>query len=207
MQCNSKKIDSFDVRQSEDNISVKPKVDKGPKKGDEKKKSPVKKPKSAPPLSLLTSEPSYSGAAKKKKVPVCDNPEDEAFIQVPYKVKKRTKSKPTFGVRPTPDDGADGRTGQLRAIERKAHIYLGRLHPVTSTDDIVANLTGIVDPITIKVTEVMPKSETFTYASFHVSCDHSDLDKVKNPEIWPEGTVINRYFRPFQQKQGMNKPS
>ena len=198
VQVNTHKIDKIDFRQL---INGNPKKDKSSSSGDNTKKSPKKKITPVPPTTLVSDGVSYTGAVKGTKHPEDATKDGEPFVLVRPKVKKRTKTKPIFGSRPPPTSEAPGTSGQggLRAIDRKAHIYVGRLHPDTTVDEVQSNLVDVIAVNSCSVAKITSKSDSPTYASFHLICDYSDIENVKNPEIWPQGTVINRYFKPFQR--------
>ena len=90
--------------------------------------------------------------------------------------------------------GADSnQPTRLKVVPAKSkawHIFVGRLHPDTSDEDISGFLeeTGInvVKCLPLKVTEEWQKR----YAAFHVVVDFSDKDNIFDSVQWPAGVDV-----------------
>ena len=69
---------------------------------------------------------------------------------------------------------------------------------MTTAGDIENHIKHVIQINNVKVTKLTSKSENPTFASFYVVCNHSDTELLKDPKNWPTGTMINRYYKPFQ---------
>ena len=88
--------------------------------------------------------------------------------------------------------------------KRSIDIFVSRLHPATDTDDIVSCVTDILPNTStddICCTRLKSRYELL-YTSFHV-CVSVDavnmktaIDKLMSDELWPEGLLVRRYFKP-----------
>ena len=102
--------------------------------------------------------------------------------------------------RPTIATGSHDKYTALRAAERKVWIHLSRFTKTTKCEDI---LTFLKDEF--------PNQDSFScdqittrlgdYASFKVGAPYSLLEKLYNPELWPAGIAINRFFQRRQTQE------
>lgn len=80
----------------------------------------------------------------------------------------------------------------LKGVEKQAHLHVYRLDKSTNVEDIVTHLKS--NQFNKISCEKLQSKHPEEYTSFKISVPISDLDKIKNPDIWPTGTCINRYF-------------
>ena len=110
------------------------------------------------------------------------------------KYKKPTTDKRTYGITGTRNTD----NGSLRAAERKIQLYVSRLHPNTTAEDVT-------DYLKEKFPEVhCEKSQSKfpdSYSSFKVTISEYNYKFIMNPEIWPNGVYINKFFRPRRENQ------
>jgi len=88
--------------------------------------------------------------------------------------------------------------------KRSIDIFVSRLHPATDTDDIVSCVTDILPNTSVDdicCTRLKSRYELL-YSSFHV-CVTVDavnmktaIDKLMSDDLWPEGLLVRRYFKP-----------
>ena len=82
-------------------------------------------------------------------------------------------------------------------------MFVSRLHPETTTTEIVDSVAQVKDDLVICNTECtrLKSRHEHLYASFHaaITVDAADfskaLDLYMSPEAWPFGTLVKRYFR------------
>lgn len=109
----------------------------------------------------------------------------------------KMKATTTVGTRKpeNENDNQQSQPGQLQAAERRAWLYIGKLHHNTTEEAVKRHLTNL------HVTNVMECEELQsrgTLKAYKVVIPLTDVTKVNTPEAWPEGVVIRRYwlFRP-----------
>lgn len=79
----------------------------------------------------------------------------------------------------------------LKAAVRKAFLHVYKLHPDTELDTLTAYLQPTFPEVKIeKITSLRPEH----YSSFKVEVDFDNMEKIKDPELWPAGTCVNRFF-------------
>ncbi|PSN44543.1 hypothetical protein C0J52_18388 [Blattella germanica] len=81
-------------------------------------------------------------------------------------------------------------TGQLQAADRRAWLYIGKLHHSTTEEAVRKHLTSIHVNNIIECEELQSKG---TLKAFKVVIPMQDLIKVNTAEAWPEGVVVRRY--------------
>lgn len=87
---------------------------------------------------------------------------------------------------------ADGNSS-LRAAESYSHWHVYRLHPETKPEDVLAYLQADFPKVQVeKLDSVSPE----VYSSFRVSVRENDVQKILNPDLWPSGARVNRFFLP-----------
>jgi hypothetical protein len=128
--------------------------------------------------------------------------EDDDFILVKSRKKLNNKIKPIIGTRPVTQE-ADKESTCLKAMvppvrpPKQAHLYVGRLHPSTTTDDVEWHIYDHTPVKKVEVTKVDSKSEySAQFAAFKVSFDYEHLETLTNPNVWPTGSLVNKYFFP-----------
>lgn len=92
-------------------------------------------------------------------------------------------------------DGVVG-TGKARSdvrmVHKKSFIFVSRFAPGTS-EDSVKNIVS--DHCPEVVCESVQSKHPLLYSSFKITVDSYNDQKAMDPDIWPEGTFINRFFR------------
>ena len=74
-----------------------------------------------------------------------------------------------------------------------ADIFVYGVHPLTSVEDIVADLAE--SDVKIEVTDIFPKSKAEAFLkSFRISVKAEDLQKALNPAIWPLRVKVREYI-------------
>ena len=76
-------------------------------------------------------------------------------------------------------------------MTRKAHIFVSRLGPDTTTDQLKNYVKDSFDK-DVEATKLQTKYPT--YSSFVISCNLDDKDLFLNPTSWEEGVLV-RIFR------------
>lgn len=101
---------------------------------------------------------------------------------------RRRKSKKHNGI-----IGKDNNTGGgLKAVEKKTQIYISRLHPDTTLSDVTEFLKEKFPEVKCeKGQSKYPEN----YSSFKITIDENHFDLIMNPDLWPRGIYINKFFR------------
>ena len=81
----------------------------------------------------------------------------------------------------------------LKAIEKTADIFVGRVIKDGGKSNIKQYIKEVFD-ITVKKIEIL-KIKTDEYNAFKVTENLSDRDTIFNPDLWPEGLVINNFIK------------
>lgn len=89
---------------------------------------------------------------------------------------------------------------QITAVESRREIFVSRLHPNTTLDQIKAHLQDknikslAVDKLPIKSDQV---------AAFKITVSHMESNAIQQPEVWPKYTII----RPYRKTRNFQKPA
>jgi hypothetical protein len=140
-----------------------------------------------------------TGGNSQNKVQVPKELKDDDFILVE---RKRSKKPPTIPSNPIeknkmrskPLIGSSTATSTLSSIPKNVHLHVSRLSPDTEAEKLQAYLRPFV--ISISSCEKLKSKRPEVYSSFRISLPASELEKVMDPQIWPQGISINRYFFP-----------
>lgn len=89
----------------------------------------------------------------------------------------------------------------LKAADRKAFLHVYKLHPETEITTLISYLSPIFPEVKI---ERMNARYPQYYSSFKVEIDFANVDKAMNPDLWPVGTCINRFFH---RKKTLDAPT
>jgi hypothetical protein len=89
------------------------------------------------------------------------------------------KFKPVIGTR-NMSSSSDESENALKAGNKKAHIYVGLLHPTTTTTQINDHLRYAASLENVEVASVESKSD---YAAFRLTCDFDNLNEIMNPHL------------------------
>lgn len=98
------------------------------------------------------------------------------------------KNRPVVGTRIFNEDD---NTLNLRAVKKKAFIHVYKLHPDTEVDALTAYLTPSFPEV--KVDKLVPATPRH-YASFKIEVDYDNKAGVEDPELWPSGACVRRFF-------------
>ncbi|KAK9752996.1 hypothetical protein QE152_g3783 [Popillia japonica] len=89
----------------------------------------------------------------------------------------------------------------IRAVKRLCHMHVYGLAVETSETDLKSYLVSCnVRDVSCERLQARRPND---YSSFKVSCELDDMDIMKDPNIWPKGTKINRFFFHNQQREKM----
>lgn len=116
-----------------------------------------------------------------------DNEENE-WRRVEYR--KTTRNTRIIGTKETSN-------GRIRAGERTAWIYVGRLHYTTEKEDIITYLKegGIKGKIEGEQLNTAGRNK-----SFKIGIPYEEKSKAEQPDFWPEGVIVRQYtFRRAQE--------
>lgn len=71
-------------------------------------------------------------------------------------------------------------------------LFVSRLAPNTSEDDVVRLVTSVLGDETVTCTKLRPKHPS--YSSFLLSVAEDVFQCIDTREIWPEGSVFKQFF-------------
>lgn len=192
--------------------------------------TPLVLPSSSSVLPLHTPEPTRVqttvSLVSSKKRPHNQVAGDDSTPNQPSKINKTVKpAKPTvnFGT----NDTATGLTAVPRTRRRSSsttntgpsadlrHIYVSRLLPSTSEDDVLAFLLSnndISDPSSIICRRLVPASkkvDELNFVSFKISTTEANFSILTNPDIWPTDVAVREFEhiqkRPSHFTRGRNQ--
>ena len=140
------------------------------------------------------------------------------FIPVNHTKKKTTgeKTKPTSSNNPRLNLGAKRKAREtsrprtiigknvsdgllsIRGADLTINKYIGRFHMDTTEEA----LREFITKKDVTVVELDPIKTTHNrFKSFRLRVKRSELDKIEDPEFWPQGVVVCRYFHPRNKEQ------
>lgn len=93
----------------------------------------------------------------------------------------------------------NNKEGPLKAADKKITLYISRLQPNTTLEDITSFLKNDFPEV---ICENGQSKYPAHYSSFKITISDSNYNSIMNPDIWPKGIYINRFFR-----KRYNKPS
>lgn len=97
--------------------------------------------------------------------------------------------------------GKDNGNGKIKAAERKTQLYVSRLHPSTTVSDLTDFLKDKFPEVHCEQgRSKFPES----YSSFKVTINEANHNVAMNPELWPVGIYINKFFRGKNSKPPTN---
>lgn len=108
---------------------------------------------------------------------------DGAFIPV---ISRRQKRAPNVVVGSRETNGAS-----LKAVPPVGYVHVYRLDPGTSEGAVGEYLKQFIPDCKC---EILNSKHPDVYSSFKITVPLNDVDKVMNPDVWPVGTRVNRYF-------------
>ena len=86
----------------------------------------------------------------------------------------------------------------IKAIPKKAFLYVSRLHPSTKQNDVELFLKQVIPEA---VCEQLESKFPQYYASFKVMVNLNNFNKAMDPNIWPIGAFVSRFFHPRTAKK------
>lgn len=114
------------------------------------------------------------------------------------KMTKTNENRSSVKPRSTGITGSNTHITNFRAVSKKTEVFVSRLHPATTTDQIRAYLCKEFPEIECEsLTSKYPEN----YASFKITVNADNYTCIMNPDVWPDGTFINKFFRKRRQPQ------
>ena len=86
----------------------------------------------------------------------------------------------------------DGRLA-LKAVKKTADIYLGRVDKDVSAENIKQYIEEVFNIMIEKIESLQIKTDQ--YNAFKITVDLEVRDELLKPESWPEGIVVNKFYR------------
>lgn len=108
------------------------------------------------------------------------------------------------GSKPRPDFAVVGRASgkfSIAAVPRRASIYVSRIQPGTSVDDMKHFLGDDFPGVDC---ELMQSKHPNQYSSFRVYLNCEDVNRALDPNRWPVGVFVNKFF---MRRQNLGKIS
>lgn len=121
---------------------------------------------------------------KSKKSAMIDITDDTNDFQLVRRQRKsNSKGNTITGTAPS---------SNLKAITKYNYVYVTRLDKTTSVEDIVGYLKekNFLNVICDKMSSKKPD----VYSSFRVGVPFNEINKLKEPEVWPMGAYVNTFF-------------
>lgn len=88
--------------------------------------------------------------------------------------------------------GKSKQVTEIKTAPRKSFLHISRLSPETT----VAQITKVVkQTFPEAVCEQLQSKYPEHYTSFKVTIDLENFEKALNPELWPSGTYVSRFFQ------------
>lgn len=85
----------------------------------------------------------------------------------------------------------------LKTVPKKSYLFVSRLHPDTTCGDIIDFLKP--DFPEVECERIESKYATH-YASFKVTVSLHKNSRAMDPNLWPEGTYVSRFFLPRKRR-------
>lgn len=87
----------------------------------------------------------------------------------------------------------------LKAVPQVGYIHVYRLDPGTSEQAVSEYLKQFIPDCKC---EILNSKHPEVYSSFKITVPLNDVEKVMNPNVWPVGTRVNRYFHRHSATKG-----
>lgn len=81
----------------------------------------------------------------------------------------------------------------LRAAPRLAYLHVFRLCPKTTAEDVSRYIGQLCTGVAV---EMLASRHPEEYSSFKLVVPFQHLEVLKNPNVWPAGTNIKKFFLP-----------
>lgn len=89
---------------------------------------------------------------------------------------------------------SEDHTVTFAAVARRAYLYVGNVQ-LQTTGEMVKTYLRQKFPNHDFVVEPLPMKDTAQSRAFKLTFDFSLLDNLNEPEIWPSGVIVKRFFR------------
>lgn len=87
--------------------------------------------------------------------------------------------------------GDNEKVESLCAAPKMAYLHIARLHPTTTADDVTRYLSQLCKGV---IVERLESRQPEIYSSFKLTAAFDSLEILKNPNTWPKGATIKRFF-------------
>ena len=87
------------------------------------------------------------------------------------------------------------KTTTIKSVEKKmkpAEIFISRLDPLTTTEELTTFVKKQFPDSSVSCEQLATKYDT--YSSFHVSIQNIAFKEIYNPNNWPSGILVKRFF-------------
>lgn len=115
---------------------------------------------------------------------------DDEWTTVQSRKRKQPRRKPIVG--------CSTNTTLLQAVPKTAYLHVYRLSPNTTIEALEQHLQM---KIPVSSVEKLNSRQPLLYSSFKVSVDHTHLEEMMNPTIWPNRAYVNRFFHIPQKRK------
>ena len=107
------------------------------------------------------------------------------------------RRRPT-GPPPLIGTGKHSRLQVVKAV-RRCNIFVSRLSPTTTEDDISRVVQDITGEKPIKIEKL--KTRRPSYSSFHVVADEAHREALLTSDAWDEGTLVKKFYAPRLERR------
>ncbi|XP_070546548.1 uncharacterized protein [Ptychodera flava] len=143
---------------------------------------------------------SYADAVvqgKKSDLSTCKLGESLASAPPPATVTQQTGDKIWRASRRNFMLGNKKDTSILSAANPKSSLFVTRLQPDTTPDHIISYIGEMLHINVVSCVQLKTKHRS--YASFCVTVNAMNLKTLQNPNSWPEGVLIRKFYQPRKQ--------
>lgn len=92
---------------------------------------------------------------------------------------------------------SDSKLKEIKSATKKVDLFVSRVHPETCDN----MKQWLVHMFKTADCERLIAKYPHAYASFKVTVEESNLEKALNPDTWPTGLLVSRFFRKNNSKQ------
>ncbi|XP_070532996.1 uncharacterized protein [Ptychodera flava] len=85
-------------------------------------------------------------------------------------------------------------TGLQTAATQRKRVFVSRLRPETDTEHLVRYIRETMRIDTIDCDKLKTKYDS--YASFCIAVRPDNFESLMNPDVWPEGVLIRKFYQP-----------
>lgn len=93
--------------------------------------------------------------------------------------------------------GSNNTVNTVTAVQKKSYLHVYRINPNTTVSDLDDYLKQTAPNFGFRCEILRQSGES---VSFKVSFPMEYVDKVYNPEIWPSGAAVRRFFFPRHRR-------